>query len=85
MNLRKKIFFIVNFLKTRNVIKEYCKEIISYMHLGCNNDKQLEHILLWASENVEFYKNRNLNKLTDFPVVNKSIIKENEALFISKK
>ncbi|WP_277265735.1 hypothetical protein [Prevotella corporis] len=84
MTIRALVFWALDFLRGGGVRKN-CKEILDYLENNIGeNDKQLAQILSYSVKNVGFYrKYKNFTKLQDFPVINKMIIKEHEAQFLS--
>jgi phenylacetate-CoA ligase len=91
MNLRKKLFQIKDKILNNSLILDHLKDLDSH-YFDFNNpinlrvrEERLSKILNYAHENVPYY-NKLLNlEITSFPVINKSIIKENYSKFISKE
>lgn len=85
MNPRAVVFWLRDALRG-GVISKYSKEVKSYLESTdyIENEAQLKHILDYSSQNVEFYKPYSAYKsISDFPVINKIIIRENENRFIA--
>lgn len=91
MNLRKKIFNLTDWVFKKSEIKNHLEDIKS--HYFFFNDPanelkrqvRLKNMLDYAKENVPFYANIEATELNQFPVINKSTIKENYDGFISKQ
>ncbi len=88
--LRLWIFWIIDFLKGGAVAKHY-KEVRLFMDNRLSsipNEKQEQHLqrlLEHATESCAYYNDlKGNNELNAFPVVDKSIIKNNGELFISR-
>ena len=87
--LRKNIFWIIDTLKGGYIHKHYkdIKDQYNNYFLGksvLKRSKNLDNLLIHATNTVEFYKNVDIdNGINSFPVINKSIIKENTNNFIS--
>jgi phenylacetate-CoA ligase len=90
MNLRKTFFYFLDKIKG-NPVLEHLRQIQMIndsedIHLMDNYQaNQLNIILTESTRNTLFYKKYNPDDITNFPVINKSIIKANENLFISEK
>lgn len=77
MNLRWYLFWIADFIKGRKIRKSY-NDIKRCYYAG--NDKTEEKIyklLKHAQNTTQYYKNCNIDDITEFPVVNKRKIIEN--------
>lgn len=79
--VRRSGFWVLDFIKGGQVYKHY-KDISDIMGntSGSNNNsaKHLENLLQYATENTKFYKQySNYNSISDFPVTNKIIIRNN--------
>ena len=86
MNIRAVVFWLRDAFFGGGVISKYSKEVKSYLESAdyIENEAQLKHILDYCSRNVEFYKPYSAYKsISDFPVINKIIIRENENRFIA--
>ena len=85
MNLRSLVYWTLDRLMGRNIRLNYNEVWNSLSYYKGENLAQLETILRWAVDNVDWYKKySNFKSLSDFPVINKMIIKENEEAFIAK-
>jgi len=87
--IRNKIFWIVDFLKGSPIKKHVynIKHIVEFPESKENIIEQnntLNNVLKFSSTMVPFYCNSNSIKLTDFPVINKNIIRDNLEKFIAK-
>ncbi len=85
MNIRAIVFWLRDFF-FGGVVSKYSKEIQKYLESAdyIENEVQLKHILDYCSQKVEFYKPYSAYKsISDFPVINKIIIRENEDRFIA--
>ena len=85
--LRSLAFWFSDFLKG-STIRNHYRDISRYMINSTReerknlHDKYLSDLMEHAVENCRFYeKYKGIQNLSDFPVVNKSIIKENQSLF----
>jgi phenylacetate-CoA ligase len=78
MNIRAKTFWFIDRLKGGKV-RSYCNEINRCLNDGKSGDNlQLKKILEWAVNNTSFYaKYSSFRSLRDFPIIDKSIIREN--------
>jgi phenylacetate-CoA ligase len=90
-NIRKNIFWIIDTLSGGGV-KSHLKEINIILDDPESNrakkirNKNLENILNHAANNTPYYKiYNNTNSVLDFPVVNKTIIRDNYEQFQSLK
>lgn len=93
-NIRELIFFVKDRLNGNvitNNIKDI-KEIFYNQSTDKSKNKIIERenkLLLFASKNVEYYRNNIKNgkeiTLNSFPVINKSIIRDNSTAFITDK
>lgn len=85
-NLRSTVFWILDFLKGGSIRRQLVD--VEQINRGGQEDivqNYLYSILSYAVANVPFYlKYQNYQSLQDFPVVNKSIIRDNESLFLAK-
>lgn len=83
MNIRNKIFWIVEFLKG-NEVKSHARDI-KYNFYNYNDEKatlnrkaKLKHIVDHCFQTVPYYKDKIVQtKFENLPIVNKSIIKSN--------
>lgn len=88
-NIRKKLFWTVDFLKGGRVSKYYkdVKSIEDNFSSKKSKDKKkkyLRNILEHASKNVPYYNNITNISLENFPVIDKIVIRENFDKFQSK-
>lgn len=87
MTIRALIFWIKDFFagKTIRSHSKYVTDTI-FGNLDINKQKSdLKKLLEHATTTVKFYSHINSTELTDFPIIDKSIIKENLNDFISFK
>lgn len=84
MNIRSLVFWISDFLRGGEIRSHY-EQLEDFQRNGLTeNYEQLRTILNYAVSNVEFYKRyAGYKSLTDFPIINKSVIKANEKSFFS--
>lgn len=87
--IRNKIFWIVDFFKGSPIKKHIynIKKIVEFPESEENKiaqDNNLNDVLKFASTMVPYYSNLNSIELTEFPVVNKNIIRDNLEQFIAK-
>lgn len=94
-NIRKYLFWFLDFLKGSPILKNL-KEI---QNINNSNDqaliekyinKRLGELLKYAKNNVPYYQKYERAELSDFPIINKLIIRDNfddfrSVLFINKK
>lgn len=83
-NIRNNIFWALDFLKD-NKIKKNLEEIHYYNDKKEFNVEQLNKLLEHAVDSVPFYNKLEYTSLSDFPVINKSIIIDNYNRFKSEK
>jgi len=81
-NIRYHVFFLLDRLRG-GVVKNHIADIKRIRKSG-DNSRELEKILSYARENIEFYKNIPDNKLASFPVMNKEKINKNRSLIENK-
>jgi phenylacetate-coenzyme A ligase PaaK-like adenylate-forming protein len=87
--IRDKLYWLFDYLKGGKV-REYLDDIV-FQNENYESEKayflrinRLQNLLKYANENVPFYKNKiELAKLTSFPVVNKSVIRNDINNFLS--
>jgi phenylacetate-CoA ligase len=88
---RKYVFWLLDFLKGRKIRKHYCDITFVLTRSSSKEalerqDKRLTAILRHAAATTQFYKEkRDCISLKDFPVVNKSVVRESFNSFISDK
>lgn len=86
--LRKNIFFFIDFLKGGQVKKHY-NEIKQNYYNGIDEkliEDNINKLLQHAKDTTQFYsKYKNINNISDFPVVNKMTYIQNYDEFISHK
>ena len=88
MNIRSTAFWLKDSLQGK-IVRKYYDEVLNDLKSeqgAIKSTKQLQHILQWAVEHVPFYKKiggENLKQLSDFPIINKFMIKENEDMFLA--
>jgi len=90
--LRRHLFWMLDFLKGSHITSHYrdIKNLngkVSIEELSKSNQKKIDKLLLHASGTVPYYKfiGDNLVSLDLFPIINKSIIRNNFEDFNSKK
>lgn len=72
-NIRQLVFWLIDFLRGQPIRKNY-KDIKQTN--PATREKHLNEILSYVQKHVPFYGNHKYEQLSDFPVVNKSIFKE---------
>ena len=85
MNIRSACFWVKDAL-CGGTITKYAKEVRHYLNSphSIENKKQLKCILDYSCQNVDFYKPyREYGSIEDFPVINKSLIREYESCFLA--
>jgi phenylacetate-CoA ligase len=86
--IRNKLFWLVDFIK-KSPIKSQLNEInFSFIEKNSNPSyatNKLNNILLEACSNTEFYKEFNGFPISQFPVIDKNLIRENYEKFLSRK
>ena len=84
--IRYLLFWALDFLKGRKVAKHY-QEIVTtiadYPATKNISEEKLAAILHHATDTTAFYKQYKNAAITGFPVINKNLIRENEATFLS--
>jgi phenylacetate-CoA ligase len=87
--LRSYIFWKIDFFNGK-LIENHLNDISFILNNSGNpeaelrKNKHLETILEYATKHVEFYKPyRNFTSISDFPIINKNIIRENESHFFN--
>jgi phenylacetate-CoA ligase len=89
VNLRKILFYLNDTIKGAK-LKKHLEDINSVLFKLSYEDRKkelntrLEKITNHACQQVPFYSNQQLYSLESFPVVNKSIIKDNLNSFVTK-
>lgn len=85
MNIRSLTYWTLDRLRGGIIRRNYDEIWNSLSYYKGENLAQLENILRWAVNNVDWYKKYSgFKSLSDFPVINKTTIKENEDAFIAK-
>lgn len=87
MTIRALIFWIKDFFAGKT-IRNHFKYVTDAISGNLDINKQqsdLKKLLEHATTTVRFYRHINSNVLADFPIIDKSIIKENLDDFISSK
>ena len=89
--IRNKIFWINDYLKGAPIHTQY-RDIQNMMHNWGSpdviekRDRYLSDILDYAVDNISYYrKYKGYTSLSDFPVLNKNIIRDNEDLFFNSR
>lgn len=88
---RNKVYWILDALKGRKV-RNYLDTISQY-NSGIKNENEIENyqkehiyrLLNYCKNNIPYYNSMNTFDLEEWPVITKTIIKENRQDFISKK
>ena len=86
--LRQLIFWILDMLKgspVANHLKEIDSTIKGYPDTRQFVENKLAVMLQHAAATTDFYSTYKSGSITDFPVINKTIIRDNETAFISTK
>ena len=86
--IRQLLFWILDLLKGSKVahhLKEIDSSIKSYPDTQPAIEKKLAAMLKHAAATTNYYSPYTNPVITEFPVINKSIIRDNEAAFISAK
>lgn len=76
-----KVLFKLNDLLKGNVISDHHKQLVDYYKNNNKSDDALANLLKHAVDNVEFYNSVKSTNFNDFPIVNKSVIKESLSKF----
>ena len=86
MNIRALIFRVADAALRMGGGKRRFRRVLSSLRRERPaNEAQLKKILKWSTENVAFYEAyRGFRGLEDFPVVNKTVIRENEARIFAR-
>ena len=89
--IRNKLFWINDFFKGSPILSQY-RDIQYMMHQWGNpdvirkRDQYLSNILDYAVDNLSFYRQyKGYSSLSDFPVINKNIIRDNEERFFNSR
>lgn len=80
----QKVLFKIKELTSGNRVTLNLKQIESHFN-GNRNDTDLSNLLKHAVQTAEFYKNFDSNSINDFPVINKTQIKEHFPAFRSRE
>jgi phenylacetate-CoA ligase len=80
----QKVLFKIKELTSGNRVTLNLKQIESHFN-GNRNDIDLSNLLKHAVQTAEFYKNFDSNSINDFPVINKTQIKEHFPAFRSRE
>ena len=90
MTLRAKIFWMLDSIVGNRCLKKHYLDVKDIIEHYDSEDvqnrlmKYLEDDLKYAVENVEFYKQyKGFKTLKDFPVINKTLVRDNEAVFMN--
>ena len=73
--MRRTGFWSLDFFRGGGIRKNY-KDVKEKIETGTLNKQQLQRLLNHATETVPFYKEYKTGELSDFPIVNKNILKE---------
>ena len=75
MNVRSLVFWLKDATLGHGIMKKNILDVkLSFEQDGENNE-QLQNILRWATTEVPFYAQYRGVQLSDFPIVNKNIIR----------
>lgn len=88
MNIRKKVFFLMDRLKgspIKSRLNEIKKSLENDDYYVKTIDKKVEKILKYAENQTDFYKRYKGKALNEYPVINKNIINNNMDAFLAKK
>lgn len=81
--LRQKAFWMLDTMKG-GPIRQQFSDIKAIMDSSLANNDYLQNILDYVTKNIPYYKKFDKwSRLEDFPIVNKSIIRNNEEQFIN--
>ena len=91
MTLRARIFWLIDAMKG-GIQKHHFEDLKDIME-NYDSPKIQERLsqylaeeLNYATEHIKFYRSyKGYRKLQDFPVINKSIVRDNESLFLDSK
>lgn len=84
MTLRGNLFWFKDTLIGKNSIKKNLRSVRRYTDNGIDNYNQLAVIVNWAKQEVPFYQQYREKDFSDFPVINKKIIREQFDAFKAK-
>lgn len=86
MNTRSTLFRLYDFVINRGAVMEYYEELSATV--GKNEDRheqKLSELMEYATRYAPYYSENNYDNITDFPVINKNIIRNNPEKFISSQ
>lgn len=88
LDMRRQMFYIIDKYFRKGVISNHLEDLKQFDNLKADRflleqDSRLKEITEYASKNCEFYK--DFHHFTEFPVINKQIVKSQEENFRSKK
>ena len=87
-NLRKNAFWLVDFIKSKPVMKHY-RDIAfidqnpAHLEAARRKEKYLQDILQYAAKNTKFYSRFDPSSIENFPVLNKKAINDNREDILS--
>lgn len=87
-NLRSIVFFIKDFLTQNSTVRKNLLELKNHFQIEENKTNEslvLENLLQYTQNNIPYYKDKIFKDFQDFPVIDKTTIKNNLELFISSK
>lgn len=84
MNIRASIFWLKDSILGHHRMKNTYLDVEKYVKEGDDNMSQLEEILKWAANEVPYYAEYKGRSFNEFPVVNKSIIRDDYDSFKAK-
>ncbi|MDY5621462.1 MAG: hypothetical protein SPF43_00400 [Bacteroidales bacterium] len=76
MNLRSAIFWFKDTFLGNQLIRKNLESVKKYTDEGVDNYDQLNVIVKWVKQEVPFYKQYRDMEFSQFPIVNKKIIRE---------
>ncbi|WP_179353609.1 phenylacetate--CoA ligase family protein [Winogradskyella vidalii] len=90
MNLRRNIFWLLDFFKGNSLKKTYhftiaILEAKDRRWVKTENAKKLDELLSHATQTTQYYKDKAFKTLEDFPVVDKNMIRNHYDEFFSDK
>lgn len=86
MNIRSQLFWLKDYFQGKH-IKNHKTQIEKYLYgEEKENILQLNAILRWSVEQTTFYsKYSGFKSIDDFPIINKTIVREKESQFLAKR
>ena len=85
MNTRSFLFWLYDFIINRRAVAEYYNELVRTVgRTDDRHNEKLRKIMAYAVQNVPYYSGCKSDNILDFPVVNKTVIKNDIKQFVSK-